>query len=125
MRVQNDVLVIDADLSADSFSAPICLEHIMLLSVQINFTGTALNGSFTLQISNDEGLPNSGNDEQRAAAITHWEDSSITSAVSAVTGAGTALLERVDVPWMWARVKWDRTSGSGTVTNSRFMIKGV
>lgn len=125
MRIYNDSITIASDLSLSANSQVLELEHMQMFSIQIAISGTALNGTFKLQASNDPGLPNSADESIRTAAVTHWTDIGVSSAVSALTGTSVILLDKVDCPWAWVRLVWTAGSGTGSITNCRINAKGI
>lgn len=89
-------------LTANVSSASVNLYTKFGYSLQVNNTGTALNGSYKLQMSNDN---------------LNWVDvASSTQAVSALSGTNSLMWNVADVNYLYARLVWTFTSGTGTAT---------
>jgi hypothetical protein len=102
-------------------------------SIQLSYTGGSCVGTFGLQTSCDWGgdaqhvqrpvatAPTLGD-----AAITHVDDlTGSTTASLDVATTQSVTLRYVDVPDPWIRVKWTRTSGSGTTVTGRTVVMGA
>ena len=78
-------------------------------SLQVVFSGTALNGSFKLQASNDS---------------TNWTDlPSSSQAISALTGASSVIWNIDAAYYNYVRAAWTFTSGAGTISVSKLTVK--
>lgn len=122
MRIGNDELNMDSDLSASQTSEPVWLGHIANFSIQVVFTGTP-GGNFKLQMSNDEGNPTAAKEADRDYKIENWTD--IADSAFTVSAAGDVAWNYRDCGFRWVRVVYTQTSGSGTITSIRFNVKGV
>lgn len=122
MRIGNDVLNIDSDLSTSQTSEPVWLGHIANYSIQIFFSGTP-GGNFKLQMSNDLGNPQANIEADRDFGIDNWTD--IADSALTVAAAGDVAWNYRDAGYRWVRVVWTQTSGSGTITSIRFNVKGI
>lgn len=122
MRIGNDVLNIDSDLSTNQVSEPVWLGHIANYSIQIFFSGTP-GGNFKLQMSNDFGNVQAPVEADRDFKIDNWTD--IADSALTVSAAGDVAWNYRDAGYRWVRVVWTQTSGSGTITSVRFNVKGI
>ena len=120
MITANGPVTIGTDMSGNLASTPIRLDQHYGFTIQLAWTGTPV-GNFTLEASNDNGSiePNNTIDN-----VTHW--TTIANSSSAAGGAASNLMYNVNLAfYRWVRVVYTATSGSGTLTNARFEIKGV
>jgi hypothetical protein len=122
MRIGNDTLNINADLSVSQESEPVWLGHIANFSIQVVFSGSP-QGNFKLQMSNDEGNPTAAREADRDYQISNWTD--IADSAFTVNAAGDVAWNYRDCGFRWVRVVWTHTGGSGTITSIRFNVKGV
>lgn len=68
-------------------------------SVQVNFTGANVAGTLVLQASND---------------ATNWV--SVTSTSTNVTNSASQLYSEGSAQWLYVRLKWTYTSGTGNLS---------
>lgn len=122
MRIGNDIINIDSDLSSNQTSDPVWLGHIANYSIQIVFSGTP-GGNFKLQMSNDEGRPQAAQEADKDYGVVNWTD--IADSALTVSAAGDVAWNYRDCGYRWVRVVWTQTSGTGTITSIRFNVKGV
>lgn len=123
MRIGNDTLNLDGtSMAVDITSEPIYLGHIAQYNIQLVFTGTP-DGSFKLQVSNDQGRPSAAKEEDRDFKIVNWTD--MTSSVQAITEAGNHSYEVADAGHLWVRLVWTASASTGTLTSARFNVKGI
>lgn len=122
MRQPTAPIMRNVSLGASAVSDAILMEQEWILAVQAVWTGTPV-GDFTIETSCDvgnidptTGLPDSG-------SITNWVLYS-GSTQAAGGGDGMFIWRLTTVPDRWVRLKYTRTSGTGTV-NARFQAKGV
>lgn len=121
MRTANSAIFTASSLGASFNSAPVRLENMTLFSAQIVVTGSAaLNGTFTLEGSNDFGADPTGAGAD-VTGLSNW--TTIGSTSQAVTADGSVLYNIVDPAFRWIRVVWTRTGGTATAT-ARFNAKG-
>lgn len=123
MRINNENLLDDSgplDLSIAQNLPAVWLGHIMHYSIQLVSTSTAA-GTFKLQGSNDPGRINAAEDANQSV-ITNWTDLGISVTIS---GAGAVLLKDSNCGYNWVRVVWTPSSGAGSLTSARAMVKGV
>lgn len=104
------------DLSASQVSTYEDLSQDYGFSAQVQFSGTALNGSFKLQATNIF------NDVTKVPE--HWYDvPSSSQAVSALTGNQT-LLWNIDATYYnYVRIVWTNSSGTGTLNHCKMAVK--
>lgn len=97
-------LLTDGDMGASITTDPIELTRSQLASLQAVWDGTGTPvGTLTLEASANYGEP----------AGSNWDDVSSLSvpALPAVSGAGQASIGLVNIPFLWVRLKYTRTSG--------------
>jgi len=123
MRINNKALTLDGtDLTSNIVSDAVYLGHIANFSIQAVFTGTVIDGTFTLQASNDEG-PNNVHDKNQAS-ITNW--TTIGGSDQDIVAAGDHLYNVVNCGYRWVRLVWtDSASSDGDITVARFNVKGI
>ena len=128
MRIFNeDILEVDGirqtkDMSANFNLHPIYLGHIVDYSIQLVFTGTP-GGNFKLQASNDPGRPNATSEAQQVEDIVNWTD--VLDSAQTISAAGNHTWTVENAGYLWVRVVWTQTSGSGTLVTARANGKGV
>jgi hypothetical protein len=85
----------------------------------MHYSGTALDGTFKLQLSNDD-------ENTLPANVSNWVDvPSSSETVSSLTGNASKLWQLSSVSYAWIRVSWARTSGTGSLTYARIVGKGI
>lgn len=92
---------------ADVTSAAMELGDIQSFSISVDFTGTDLAGTLTLQCSN----------ESATAGFT-----TVASSSQSVTMAADHMWSVAGAGYRWVRVFWDYSSGTGNIT-ARFVGK--
>lgn len=125
MRISNEDLLLESgviDLSTGWASRPVWLGHIANFSIQLIFTGSP-NGTFTLQMSNDQGHPNSQAKSEQSADVTHW--TTISGSAQPISAAGDLGYDYNNAGFPWVRVVWTPSSGTGSLTVARANVKGV
>lgn len=121
MRFADAAIMTAVSLGADATSNPIRMEQEMWLSIQAVWTGSPA-GNFTVETSNDDGVINPLTGLAVASSIANW--TTYTGSSQAAGGAaGDFVWRLIGVPDKWVRLKYTRTSGTGSVT-ARFMAKG-
>lgn len=85
--------------------------NIVCYAIQLVFTGVP-EGAFKLQCSNDLTAPPS-----------NWTD--IADSTQSVSAAGNHVWNVQDCGYMWARVVWTPTGGSGVLVDARAVVKGA
>jgi hypothetical protein len=103
VRYINVPVITAGDASGNLTSSVIDASYLMLASVAVTSTSTAV-GTVKLQASND--APNT--------TPSIWTD--IPSATAAISAAGTVLIPKTDIAYEYIRVVYTSTSGSGTLT---------
>jgi hypothetical protein len=124
MRVANDSLLNEGEtiaLASSWESKAINLASIMNYSIQLKWTGTPV-GQYKLQCSNDPNDSNRG-DNYWASKVATWTD--IEGSEQLVNMDGNHTWQVRSAGYMWVRVVWLPTSGSGTLTSARFTAKGL
>lgn len=124
MRIANEDLLDgqSVSLGADYASRPVWLGHIAQYSIQAVFTGTP-TGSFELQCSNDQGHIDAPSKAVQGSGVTNW--TTITGSSQSVSAAGNITWDAQNVGYLWVRVIYTRTSGTGSLTSLRANVKGV
>lgn len=108
MRICENILVASGDMSADITSASESLLHIFGYCVQVQWSGTSPVGTLTLEASNDG---------------ASW--STVDGSLDDVYGdSGSGIYHVTDVFYPYVRLKYTRTSGTGTL-NATINLKGV
>jgi len=100
----------------NQYSNPISLRHLSAYSIQVTTTGTP-SGTFKLQMSNDN--PEYGG--KYPLSTMTWVD--IDGSTLTVTAAGNIAWNAQGAGYLWARVVWTKSSGTGTIAG-RFNGKG-
>lgn len=96
------------DASVTVTSVPLGLGDLDKFSIHADFSGATLGGTLTLECSNDESdwIQVDGSDQLVASAASHmWN----------VAGAS----------YLWVRVKWVPTGGTGTLTCKALIKENV
>lgn len=116
MSVANDNIIPGNPISlATSWtSEPVYVYQIVLLSIQLVFTGTPV-GTFSLECSNDE--------YDSKLAPQNW--TKIAGSAQDVTEAGDHTWNIQDAGYRWIRVVYTADSGTGTLTVARYNGKGI
>lgn len=98
-------------MAGDITSAVTNIQHMDNIGIQLNFTGSAPVGTFTVEVSIDYEQDDQGN------VITAGNWISVTlDPIPAAAGAADNIyidLNQLSAPWI--RVKYDRDSGTGTL----------
>ena len=106
MRINENTLVSAADMGADITSRSQVLPHIFGYCIQAVWTGSPV-GVMTLEASNDGVI---------------W--STVDGSTEAISGAGDGIYHVTDVFYAAVRLKYARTSGTGTL-NASINLKGI
>ena len=106
MRESNKSIWSDGSLGASGESDAFELRHLRGYAVQAVYTGAPV-GTLTLQVSNDNSSP------------TNWTDASSES----ISAAGSTVFNHQVPQYKFIRLKYVRTSGTGTI-NARVHAKG-
>lgn len=99
------------------YSNPISLRHLSAFSVQLVATGSP-TGSFKLQMSNDN-PDHTGN--KYPTSTMNWTD--LDGSSISITTSGNVGWNATGAGYLWLRVVWTKTSGTGSITG-RFNGKG-
>lgn len=102
---------------ANQYSNPISLRHLSSYSVQVVTTGSP-SGTFKLQASNDD--PDHTGVKYPTSSM-NWTD--IDGSSFTVTASGSLVWNAQASGYLWVRVVWTKTSGTGTISG-RFNGKG-
>lgn len=121
MRQSNVQILTNADMSSTVTSIGTNLISIYAYSIQAVWTGgTAPNGTFSLQGSNDPGDNGSG---QGVSQPTNWTN--IIGSSQSISGTpGNILFDVVECSYRWVRLIYTPVSGSGTLT-ATINTKGI
>jgi hypothetical protein len=125
LRISNENLLSEngpEDMSANFELRPIYLGHIAQYAIQLVFTGTP-GGNFKLQCSNDPGSINSATRTMQPYNVTNWTD--ILDSAQTISAAGNHTWNAENVGYLWVRVVWTQTSGSGSLDSAIANLKGV
>lgn len=111
MKFKNYSISIPTDLSANQVSVSEDLSQDVGFSAQVQFTGTALNGTFKIQATNVED--------------SHWTEISGTSqTVTGLTGNQSLIWNLDAIYYNYIRISWTNSSGTGTINHCRVTVKG-
>lgn len=121
MQVAGEILTVNGSLAADYTGPALYFQQRFQGIITAVWTGTP-TGIISLEYSSDFGLPNitpSGN------GVVNWYPLDPVNTTFSIAGsAGSATWDRwTNLPF-WVRVKYVRTSGSGTLTTIQFAAKG-
>lgn len=109
MRVSNYKLLTNQPMNTNINSPPQQLDQIFGYSVQAEYTGSSINGTFKLQASSDP-VPQA-NVTVVPAVPMNWTD--ITGSPFTVNSAGSYMWNVSDVEYNWVRLVYtDASSGS-------------
>lgn len=123
MRIATDDVDFDSTaLTADRESDAIWIGHALNYACQVTWTGTPV-GAFKLQVSLDKGDDFAPTEAQRGQGIVNWTD--LPSSSQATSGVSSVVWNVEDAGYRWVRIVYTHTSGSGTVSASRFSSKGI
>lgn len=123
MKIANIPLItIPVDMSSDFELMPIYLGNTVNYSIQLVFTGSPV-GTFKLQCSDDPGNPTLPGKQPQSDTVVHWTD--ITDSIQAITEAGNHAWNVQNVGYLWVKVAYVRTSGTGALEVARMTIKGA
>lgn len=104
---------VDGDMSADIIGPVMILDKVDQLSIQIKWTSSNAVGVIQVQGSNDPRLANPNFDPDNAQWDAITFDPELAQPAS---NNGQYLINMALVPFTYARVFYDRTSGIGTLT---------
>lgn len=111
MRILNETLLTDGDVSGDLSSAPLLLAYAFGYAIQAVFTGSP-SGTLKLQGSNDS-VPNAQFVE---TPPSNWTD--IDGSSTSISASGTVLLNAQGVYFTWVRAVFTPSMSPGTGTMS-------
>lgn len=120
MRQPNAPIMASVSMAVDAASSPIIMKQEYMASIQAVWSGSPV-GSFTIETTCDVGVVDPA--DGAVTGLTNW-DTYTGSSQAAGGSSGIFTWRLTAVPDAWVRLKYTRTSGSGTV-NARFNAKGV
>lgn len=100
MKTTNLLKTVSA--TTDVRSAAYQLYDVQVFSVVVDFTGSDVVGTLTLEASNDE--------TGSTGFVT------VASSSTSVTASGDVMYNVSNAGYRWIRVYWDYTSGTGNIT---------
>lgn|SRR5574343_709044 len=103
-------IITSGDMSGDVTSDPTNIQFLDNISIQLNFTGTP-TGTFSVQGS----LDYQQTSPFAKAATGNWIDLTLSPSPAASGSASQILLDLNQLSFPWIRVKYTRSSGSGTL----------
>lgn len=104
-------MVTDGNMSLASITSnPTNIAYMDNIVVQLNFTGTPV-GTFEIQVSIDYEQDDQGN----VLNTGNWTALALSPNPAAAGSAATIFLDLNQMGSMWVRVKYTRTSGTGTL----------
>lgn len=108
-----------ASMGATVNSSGIQVAGVDLGSIQLVWSGGGSPvGTFTIEVSND--MVNLASGADQAANVVNW--STYTGSAAAITTDGDLIYNIANLGYRWLRVKYTRTSGTGTL-NAVLVIK--
>lgn len=125
MRIANEDLLLTSgpvSLAADAELRPIYLGHVVNYSIQLTFTGSP-SGTFKLQCSNDPGRPYLPGQVPQYDTVVHWTD--IEGSDQIIAAAGNHTWDVQNAGYLWVKVVYTRSGGSGSITVARANTKGA
>ena len=122
MRFDPVQIISSGDMSQSSVvSSGLDMNQMFGGSISAVFTGSPV-GTLTIEISNDiVNAPIAGG-ANLASAVVNW--STYTGSSQAISAAGDFTYILADTNYRWLRLKYTKTSGSGTI-NAYFSGKGI
>ena len=124
MNISTSPLALSStDMSNSTITSnAIWLGNIINYNIQIVFTGSPV-GTFTLEVSDDDGNTKQPIIDPATESITNW--STYQGSSQSISAAGNHSYEVQNSGHRWARIKYTKTSGTGTITSCRVNIKGA
>ncbi len=121
MKLDPVQIITNGDMSqANIISIGINLSQLCLYSIQAVFTG-APSGTFKVQLSCDRVPVNAAPGADPASNVVNWTD--YTGSSQVVSAAGNFAWIISDAGYLWARLVYTKTSGTGSL-NANFIGKG-
>jgi len=130
MKIDNFAIFTDGVMTGTTTinSDPIYLGHIANFAVQLSWVRSvaALVGTYKIQVSNSPPRVSGTNASTKVTPPDDIVWSDLTSATGAVVDAasGNALLNYSDVGYLWARLQYTNTTGTGAL-QARANLKGI
>lgn len=109
-------LIDSVSMGADVISAITSIQFLDNISIQMSFTGSPV-GTFSVQVSNDY-------DSNQPTATATWSDLTLSAVPTASGSADDIFIDLTQVPAPYVRIKYSRTSGTGTL-NATIAAKGI
>lgn len=121
MRTANYTLFVNTPMSGNAESEAIILPNIFGYSIQAVFTGSSINGSIKIQVSDDPAPQFNPSNE----VPTNWTD--IPCSMVTLVEAGDITWNVMDVMYAWYRLVYvDGSSGaSNGILSARAQEKGM
>lgn len=125
MRIANDTLIPNGPQAmVGAFSLePVWLGHIVNYAIQLVWTGVP-EGTLKLQASNDKGRQDKTNGGWDTSTIVNWTD--VQDSDQDISGAaGNHVWNVENCGYLWVRVVWTPTAGTGSLTVANMNAKGI
>ncbi len=123
MKLFNQSLITAPQSLSTSFELfPIYMGNIVLCSIQLVFTGSP-TGTFKLQCTNDPGNPTLPGKVAQSSGVVNWTD--IDDSSQNITEGGNHTWNVTDIGYLWLRVVYTATSGTGSLIDARVTVKGI
>lgn len=117
MKVYNNAVIVNGDMSTNITSSTIWLGHTVNFSAHAVVVGSGADGALKVQVSNDFG------DDASLSGVVNWAD--LTSVTVAISGDGNYYLEVKDCTAKWAQIVFTKDTGSTGTLDVRINSKGV
>lgn len=119
MIPSNSAIFTNADMSGDLHSTPYLLDQMYGYFIQLVWTGT-VNGTFTVEVSNDVGVSNPDGSVTGVVNYTTLANSSQT-----ITNAGNLGYNVNLAFYRWVRIAYAHNTGGTASLNGRIQAKGI
>lgn len=120
MRLSQEIILSAGDMSQATLTSDgLDLQQVPLASIHAVFTGSPV-GTLTLEVSNDKVAAVNGSNQ--ATNVTTW--TTYTGSSQSISASGDFLYNLLSTGYRWIRLKYTRTSGTGSLTVTS-VTKGV
>lgn len=116
------IITAPVDMSTTFTLPAVYVGNIVNYSVQLVFTG-APNGTLKLQFSSDMAPYVASTYMMQTGGVVNWTD--CDDGEQKITESGDHMWNVQNTGVMWARVTYIATSGSGSLIDAKFTVKGV
>lgn len=117
MKVYNNAVIVNGDMSGDITSSTIWLGQTVNFSAHAVVVGSAADGALKVQVSNDMG------DDASLSGVINWAD--LTGVTVSISGEHNYYLEVKDCTAKWAQIVFTKAGSSAGTLDVRVNSKGV